>query len=285
MRPNDSTCQGSSTMRFTVIGASGFIGSRLASFLHRMGHDVSAPQRGSVILDEDLGHVIYCAGVTSDFRTRPYDTVSAHVSYLAELLKSFSFSSFLYLSSTRVYLGARNTSEDAACVVNPNVADDLYNLTKLTGESLCFASGRGNVRVARLSNLFDADLQSQSFLGDLLSASVAARSITLRTSLESAKDYVCTEDVLVLLYRIAMEGKQQLYNVASGENLSNRELIGELVRLTGADVRIAPQAPTVVFPVIDVDRISGEFFRPSSKPLKQLQRIIQDLRDQNDHQD
>lgn len=87
--------------RFTVVGGRGYLGSRLAARLTAMGHEVILPERDAPLPDE-AGHVLFCAGVASDFRTRALDTVAAHVSALERALRSGGWRSFLYFSSTRV---------------------------------------------------------------------------------------------------------------------------------------------------------------------------------------
>jgi len=79
-------------MKFTVLGAGGFIGSHLLAHLRQAGHDCFAPARGDATLfAEELGHVIYCIGLTADFRSRPFDTVRAHVCLLADVLEKAPF--------------------------------------------------------------------------------------------------------------------------------------------------------------------------------------------------
>lgn len=264
-------------MKFTVLGASGLVGSRLCSFLEQQGHEVFAPQRNDLrIYTQDLGQVIYCIGVTADFRRKPFETIAAHVTVLADLLSRASFGSFLYLSSTRVYLGAKSTEESADCRVNANSPDDFYNLTKLTGETLCFASGRQNVRVARLSNVFSAEPESENFLSEIMRDALTTKCLTLRTSLDSAKDYIPVPDLLELLTQIALSGKQQLYNVASGTNVSNRALVERIAELTGCKVTVVPGAPMVAFPPISITRIEEEFFSPAQDVLAELPRMIQE---------
>lgn len=266
-------------MKFTVLGASGLIGSRLKSFLDQGGHEVFAPQRDDPrIYSQDLGHAIYCIGVTADFRHKPFETVAAHVTVLADLLSRASFESLLYLSSTRVYRGTQSTEESADCRVNTNRPDDFYNLTKLAGEALCFASGRENVRVARLSNVFGVDFESENFLSELIRDALKMGHFMLRTSLDSAKDYISLPDTLELVTRIAISGKQTLYNVASGTNLSNRALVERIAEVTGCQVTVAPDAPLVVFPRILITRIREEFFSPTPNVLVELPRMIQELK-------
>ena len=115
--------------RITVLGAQGLIGSQILHYLQQRGVDTFAPAKHDErIFTEPLGQVIYCIGLTADFRQRPLETVEAHVCLLRRLLATAQFESLTYLSSTRVYAQSDDTSENANLVVNPNQASDLYNL-------------------------------------------------------------------------------------------------------------------------------------------------------------
>ncbi|WP_298212581.1 NAD(P)-dependent oxidoreductase [Acidovorax sp.] len=246
---------------FTVLGASGYIGSRLVAHLRTQGHTVWAPVRGDAeVFTRPLGHVIYCVGLTADFRTRPFDTVDAHVGLLAEVLRRARFDTLLYLSSTRVYMGAVNTEEDAPLSVLPGDASYLYNLTKLTGESLCHASGRAGVRVARLSNVVGPgmDAASGNLVADLLHQARQGQ-VVLRSDPRSAKDYVRVADVLDWLPRIALQGRFAVYNLASGRQTTHGEWLSWLQQRTGCAVRVQPGAPLQPFAPIAVSRLHGEW--------------------------
>lgn len=171
---------------FTVFGGSGFIGRNLVRRLRNRGAEVRVPSRAAMpAAGEDLGHVIFAIGLTADFRTRPFDTIEAHVSLAAKLLRENGFSSFLYLSSTRVYAGSEDTREEARLSASPLDPSDLYNLSKLTGEAICLASGREKVRVARLSNVVGpGEAKSDTFLGALCREAGSGR-IQLQTDRKS----------------------------------------------------------------------------------------------------
>lgn len=246
--------------RFTVIGARGFIGSRLVEDLRLQGHDcVGLDRRDAIPRDETLGHVLYCAGVTADFRVRPYDTVRAHVCLLADLLEESRFESLLYLSSARVYAGADSTSEEASLSVAPTDPNRYYDLTKLAGESLCLASGREGVRIARLANVFGDDFHSDNFMTSVLRDAIRTGHVTLQTSLDSEKDYVDIEDVVQVIPKIALGGRHRLYNVASGSNTSNRTILEVLSRQVGCTYEEQGSPPVTRFPTIDIGRLGGEF--------------------------
>ena len=75
-------------MKFSVFGFNGFIGSNMVDFLRNQKIecdeiDPNDPQ----VFEKNLGHVIYCIGVTGDFRKKPFDTVEAHVCLLSKILK------------------------------------------------------------------------------------------------------------------------------------------------------------------------------------------------------
>jgi nucleoside-diphosphate-sugar epimerase len=247
-------------MRFTIFGGRGFIGSHLVRYLTAHGNECIAPERGDhAIVTQDLGHVIWAIGVTADFRRRPIDTVQAHVAAPIDILQRGRFDSFLYLSSTRIYAGAVNALEETKFSVDPTSLSDLYNLSKLTGEALCHCSGRPNVRVARLSNVYGGDFESENFLTTIIRDAVEKQEVMFDLSEESSKDYVSIEDVVPALVKIASIGRQQTYNVASGSNTTNRQIAETLRSLTGCSVHFAPTAPSVVFPPIPIQRIREEF--------------------------
>ena len=253
--------EGAHMSQFTLLGASGYIGNRLVQHLQAQGHTVWAPARGDTsVLNRSLGHVLYCIGLTADFRERPFDTVDAHVTFLAQVLQQAQFDSLLYLSSTRVYMGAVHTDEDALLTVQPSDPSYLYNLTKLTGESLCHSSQRIGVRVARLSNVVgpDMDASSGNFIASLLHAAHAGH-VLLQSAPESAKDYVHIDDVVDWLPRITLGGQSSTYNVASSVQTAHAQWLDWLVKHTGCSCAVKPGAPMQYFLPINTQRLQAEF--------------------------
>ncbi|MEC0133033.1 MULTISPECIES: NAD-dependent epimerase/dehydratase family protein [Paenibacillus] len=266
-------------MKTTVIGAKGFIGRHVMHRLGQLGIEAYAPSREDLSLFNDhLGHVIYCAGVTSDFRQRPFDTIRAHISFLAELLERATFESFLYLSSTRVYVN-QNTDEmgeeEGQLLVNPFQAEDLFNLSKITGESLCLMDSRPNVRVARVSNVCGNDFSSNNFIYAIIKDAVNNGKIVLQTTLDSEKDYITVSDVAELLIQISHSGKERMYNVASGTNTTNKQWVEGISHHTGCEVELISNAKTVIFPAVNICRVQAEFNFVPQNCLDILENLIQ----------
>jgi nucleoside-diphosphate-sugar epimerase len=258
----------------TVLGSSGFIGSHLVRRLRERELRHLCPARSELPGKENLGHIIYCIGLTADFRSRPFDTVEAHVCLLLRILRECSFDSLTYLSSARLY--GRNKGiarEEDAIQIRPQDPDDLYNISKAMGESLCFAAGR-NIRVVRVSNVYGADFSSDNFLPAVIREAVSEGNVTLHTSLQSEKDYVSIDDVTDMLPRIALEGSQRIYNLASGKNVSNSLLMGKIASLTGCTVVVSPQAETIMFPSLSIQRLEDEFSYTPSDLLADIEKLL-----------
>ena len=140
----------------TVLGATGFIGSHLVRHLDSSGAAWQAPARGESLRGRSLGNVIDCAGITGDFRVRPYDTVDAHVGRVVDIARHCSLNSFVYLSSTRLYKDHPNSParEDDDLKASPVGVGGLYNLSKAMGEAVTPDARRPRLRRASVQRLW-----------------------------------------------------------------------------------------------------------------------------------
>lgn len=253
-------------MKFSILGGSGFVGGALVKKMRAMGHEVFSPNRDELAdclrnSQWNWGHLIYCIGLTSDFRVRPFDTVTSHVTLLNDILRKDVFESITYLSSTRVYSDLFGGEEDSQLNIHPQDGGSIYNLSKLMGESLCLnATERG--RVVRLSNVYGWSPNSSDFLSSVISDCCKYGKVRLLTGPASEKDYVSLLDVLDWLPEISLRGRfGEIYNLASGENTSNDQ-IASCLTIKGCDAYFDPSASIFKFPTINVSKVSAEFWRP-----------------------
>ncbi len=259
----------------TVLGSSGFIGSHLVKKLRERNQSCYCPSRIKDLSKKDLGDVIYCIGVTADFRSRPFETVTAHVCKLLKILQECTFDSLIYLSSTRLYKSTLKIAEEQDEIrVKPMNFSDLYNISKAMGESLTAACDR-KTRIVRISNVYGDDFASNNFLSAVIKKAVSTKRVTLKTSLKSAKDYINVDDVVDILIQIATGSRHQIYNLASGKNVSNLELMEKVSSLTDCQVEVAPDAQTIIFPKISIQRIIEEFNFSPSNLLDDIDELVE----------
>lgn len=266
----------SKVRRLTVLGGAGFVGNHFIRKMQQEGFEVSSPAKGDEsFLDSDLGYVIYAVGLTADYAKRPFETVEAHVGLLSRVLARGRFQSLVYLSSTRLYDGTAGVAREANSLhLHPSNPRHIFDLSKALGESLCLQTGKA-ARVARLSSVYADDLSGNNFLHTLVRAS-AARCATLDTSPALARDYIDVDDVTTALLAIATQGRRPIYNVASGRNITNAEVIDLLRREGGDNVALIRETPTETAPVIDVSALAEDFGvrpRPLSDRVAALLKV------------
>lgn len=254
------------TELFTVFGADGFVGKRLVQKLSNDGHEVQSVGREDDYREKwrDLGHVVYCVGVTgSRYKTEQFRVVDAHISAMANVLEHGSYTSFLYMSSARTYEESLSgTNENAAFRVDPSNISDFYNLSKLMGESLILNSGIPSARIVRVSYAVDIAGDSTDNVTEFIRAA-GRGSVRFVAHRDSVKDYVVMEDVLSAMPKIAMHGRSAVYNLASGVNTSTSDIAALLASETGCVIEFADEEPIRSPQPIDISLLVSEMsFRP-----------------------
>jgi nucleoside-diphosphate-sugar epimerase len=265
-------------MKFTILGSKGFIGSNIENYLKKLGHECYTPEiRNHDLSGESLGHVIFAIGVPN-FKERPFDAVEGHVCALKKILEKCRYESLVYFSGTRVYSRMSSTNEDEPVLINSLEYNNLYEISKLMGESLCIATKNPNVKIVRLSNVTGFNPNSNLFLPSIIKEAVQTNKIKIFTSLKSEKDYIYINDVNSLIYEILINGKDKIYNVASGQNIKSQQLLEKIKSITNCSIEISPNAPEYSFPVILIDKIKKEFnFKPTNI-IDKIDEIVESYR-------
>lgn len=243
---------------FTILGSRGFLGSHLLRTLVSRGHSVYTPDNiNSAVFRAEHGNILYCIGLTADFRMRPFATIESHVCILNKLLKETYFKTLTYFSSTRVYQGAHSTTEDVMLRVDPNRHEDLYSLSKLAAEALCLHSGREGIKILRLSNLVGLRDDNDLFINQVLHDIVTRGSVTLHSSATSSKDYIWVQDAVDAVITMAASTLSGCYNLASGQNQTNYDLLAALRSHFEFELEYTERTSEAIYPEIDISKIRG----------------------------
>lgn len=263
--------------KYTVLGGSGFVGSEVVSKLRTLGHEVFAPERGDIgIYNQDLGIVVYCSGY-GDCENSPFDVFYANSELLAKILTTAKFEKLLYISSTRVYMNNKSSLEKADVNVVFSDSRRLFNLTKLLSEELCLNSKRDTV-IIRPSNIYGLALNSPLFLPSITRNAINHGEINMYVDKEYAKDYVLVSDVADACIALSLkdDAKNQIYNVASGVNVTAEDIAEILKAKTGCNVIWHQQNKNKeIFPITDITKLRNALpdYQPSSV-LKDLSNLI-----------
>jgi nucleoside-diphosphate-sugar epimerase len=268
--------------RATVIGAAEFVGRSLLARLRSDGWDAcDATNDPLSVCDQPLGHVFYCPAVAIESQQRQHEMLQSRVSLLGLLLQHGQYESLVYLSSTRLYDGvlADTASEDTPLALDPAHPRHLHGLSLALGEALCRHATSGRARVARLGCVYRDATDADGFVARLMrdvagiSFGQPAR-LHVPTTAQRARDYVHLDDALQALLLIATGGTQPLYNVASGVNVSNRELFARLQALSGCEIVAGQRHIVRPTPRIDTTRMRQEFGWQPRRLLDNLAELL-----------
>mgnify|MGYP006080481013 FL=1 len=265
-------------MKYTILGSKGFIGKEFTKYLEKKGHECFTPEiRKDSLKGIDLGHVIYSAGIPN-FMQRPYDAVDAHVCQLKNILENSNFESLVYFSGGRVYNKINSTKENNDLIFNPLDKDDLYGISKIMGESLCIASENPRVHIVRLTNVTGNNFTSNLFLPSIIRDAIIKNKIKIFTTLSSKKDYVYIDDVLDLIPKISINGKDKIYNIASGKNIESEKLINKISEITGCSVEVSSDAKEYSYPETSIIKIKKEFNFHPTNVLDKIEGMIKEFK-------
>jgi nucleoside-diphosphate-sugar epimerase len=260
-------------MKFTILGANGFLGSSIKNHLLENHFECYAPDiRKEDISKKSLGHVIYSVG-TVDF-TNINKIVESHVCTLKNILDNYNFESFLYISTGRFYRNAKSTMETEKIEIDVNDKSNLYDISKLLGESYCLSSKKENIRIVRPSLVIGTNTPKSLFLPSIIFDALSKGKITLHSALESQRDYLRIQDFVKIIPEISLGGKEKIYNIADGKNIKTKDFINEIVKLTNCSVEVVKNSPNNSSPEINIDRIKNEFNFKSKSVLSELESLI-----------
>lgn len=256
-------------MLIHVLGSKGWIGSSLVQYYEKHGFTVNQVHRENInnwLNDKspkDL--VIYAIGITGDFRTKPYKTYVSNAGLISNILEIQGelIKKLLYLSSSRIYINNFSTNENDYIKCNPENPSDLYNISKLMGESIVLTHKNPNYKVVRISNVIGKNQPKETFIGQLIRESNENGLAKILQSPLSEKDYISMDDLIFFIDQIAFKGKYRIYNIASGTNITHKE-VAKILNSKGFEVECSPNNIEIFkSKPINISRLLEEFREPT----------------------
>jgi nucleoside-diphosphate-sugar epimerase len=186
--------------------------------------------------DVEIDYLFNCAGYTGDSRSKPFETLDAHVNLPIFLLNTARIKRcFISLGSTRIYGFLKNKNR----VFTENYYSKdihtgggyIYDGSKKIMESVLLNHAKtANFRIVipRLSNVFGGhilkDLDDSTFLTVMLKSAISDKKIQTHQHTDSAKDFIFIDDAIEGILRTALFSKNSTcYNICSSKSYSIKE--------------------------------------------------------------
>ena len=253
-----------------ILGSNGWIGSELVKYFSSLKYNVIKVNRKNLeewINSKDFKNiVIYAIGITGDFRSRIAESFEANVSILDKVIQSQlgNIDSFIYLSSTRIYMRNATTKGDECIYLKSNQQSDFYNISKLMAEALVLNIQNENYKILRLSNVLGVNQPIETFVGQLMYEANKKGNALILQSINSAKDYISMKDLTYYVEKIITKGIHRIYNVAYGQNISHEDIANWLYK-KGFNISFKKNSSELYVPKeIDISRLLKEFKKPSN---------------------
>lgn len=265
--------------KVTVIGASGFLGSQIATSFINDGFNVHCPSRDELpALLGDLGVVVYSAGygVCSSFDNLS-KVIEANVNVLCRILQECSYSKFIYISSTRLYMNSKESNELTNFSISSGDRRKAFNLTKILAEELCIS--KDNTYLLRPSNIYGDAVNSNLFLPSIVRDAIVNKKINMFVPKTYEKDYVSVKDVVYVIKNIITKEcpDYRTYNVGSGKNTSAYEIANRIKNKIDCTIEWIPNDVKDSFPITNINKITDEFMFEPSNVLNDLDSMIDDF--------
>lgn len=262
----------------TIFGNSGFIGTNLKNFCYQKNFKIFLPKKNQFKFKKNLGHIIYCIG-TGEARKRPLKAVKANYEILKDIIENNRFKSLTYLSTTRVYLHNKNTSENEKIIHDLSDNSILFSLIKLSAEQLCLNNKNKNIRVIRLTNTYGNNFTKQLYLlPALIRGAKKNKKINITINKNSLKNYLHIEEALPIILDIAFKGKNRLYNLAGTKRFRFIDIAKKIQKRIKSKIVFSNQNIILNDPKINIDRVKKEFkFHPKRNLLRDIDEIIDNL--------
>ncbi|GDX04567.1 NAD(P)-dependent oxidoreductase [Buttiauxella sp. A111] len=266
-------------MKYTIVGATGFIGSHMLSFMKSMNVEIFCPEKNyDYNQNEDLGVVFYCAGY-GDCKNDVNNVVDANVNKLKEILTAGNFSKLIYVSSTRVYINADTSSENSDLIISFNDERKLFNLSKLVAEELCRLSSK-KVIIVRPSNVYGLAINSPLFLPQIIKNAITNHHVDMFINPDYEKDYVSVDDVVYIMYQLSLRNDicGEVFNIASGYNISAENIAEVLASTTGCNIKWHANNTKEIFPVTNMEKTNAIIPHNYKNMLDDLQDMIEEFK-------
>jgi nucleoside-diphosphate-sugar epimerase len=226
---------------YGIYGGSGFIGQYIEKYLKHKGlHYFLIQNRGT--LDE-------ISASLSSFNNMSKKYLKASIIYLSEN-SDISFAEDMgedYISEniTRLKAIADNTSASIIYASSAGVYGDqsshqhkpsenitgfnIYSKSKLECESIVISNGGV---VARLANVYGIGMSSKNVISDILNQVICSniKSIQIKDG-APVRDFIHVKDVARCLVYMAKSNQKGIFNVASGESISIKQLVKKILEI------------------------------------------------------
>jgi len=149
-----------------------------------------------------------------------------------------NYGRFIHISTDEVY-GHLGFDDPAFVESTPIAPRSPYAASKASSDLLCLSyinTFNSNISITRCCNNYGPNQHSEKFIPTIIKALKAGKKVPVYGEGMNMREWVHVHDHNLAVWAVATKGKNGVYNIGSGIEMSNIELVDKICTILGKDL-------------------------------------------------
>lgn len=157
---------------------------------------------------------------------------------LLEGFRKANYGKFIHISTDEVYghLGFDDPSFTESTPINPR---SPYAASKAASDLLCLSyinTYGSNISITRCCNNYGPNQHDEKFIPTIIKSLNAGKKVPIYGEGLNIREWIHVYDHNLAVWAVATKGKNEVYNIGSGLELTNIELVDKICKIMGKDL-------------------------------------------------
>jgi dTDP-glucose 4,6-dehydratase len=149
-----------------------------------------------------------------------------------------NYGKFIHISTDEVY-GHLGFGDASFTELTPIAPRSPYAASKASSDLLCLSymnTYDSNISITRCCNNYGPNQHSEKFIPTIIKALKAGKKVPVYGEGMNIREWIHVHDHNLAVWAVATHGKTGIYNIGSGLELSNIELVDKICTIMGKDL-------------------------------------------------
>jgi|TARA_R100000455_G_C6258780_1_gene114350 dTDP-glucose 4,6-dehydratase len=157
---------------------------------------------------------------------------------LLEGFRKSNYGKFIHISTDEVY-GHLGFGDDSFTELTPIAPRSPYAASKASSDLLCLSyinTYNSNICITRCCNNYGPNQHSEKFIPTIIKSLSKGRKVPVYGEGMNIREWIHVHDHNLAVWAVGTMGKKGVYNIGSGLELSNIELVDKICKIMGKDL-------------------------------------------------
>ena len=149
-----------------------------------------------------------------------------------------NYGRFIHISTDEVY-GHLGFNDPSFTELTPIAPRSPYAASKASSDLLCMSYIKtfdSNISITRCCNNYGPNQHSEKFIPTIIKSLSAGKKVPIYGEGLNIREWIHVYDHILAVWAVATKGKNEVYNIGSGLELSNIELVDKICSIMGKDL-------------------------------------------------